>query len=195
MRTVTYGGASSADGFIAGVDGSYDWIRSTPEAQAIMSEYWRRIDTLIMGRKTWDIAKGYSGGGNTSGIHSYVFSRTLETIDQEGVTLVKDDAAEFVRELKQRPGKDICVFGGSDFARALFAADLIDEVGFNMQPVLLGSGIPLFRDAGRRIDLALTECRPVGKGCVYMLYKVRPGASQRRDRSDSRARSRRAKTA
>ena len=195
MRTVTYGGACSADGFIAGVDGSYDWIRSTPEAQAIMAEYWQRIDTLIMGRKTWDIAKGYSGGGSMSGIHSYVFSRTLETIDQDGVTLVKDDAAEFVRELKRGPGKDICVFGGGDFARALFAADLIDDVGFNMQPILLGSGIPLFRDAGRRIDLALTECRPTGKGCVYMLYKVRHRASPRRAASDSRARTKRGRSA
>jgi dihydrofolate reductase len=77
-----------------------------------MAEYWQRIDTLVMGRKTWDIAKGYSDGGSMSGIHSYVFSRTLETIDEDGVTLVKDDAAEFVRELKRGPGKDILCFRG-----------------------------------------------------------------------------------
>ena len=195
MRTVTYGAACSADGFIAGLDGSYDWIRSSKEAQAIMSAYWQRIDTLLMGRKTWDIAKGQSGGGSMSGIHSYVFSRTLETIEHEGVTLVKDDAADFVRELKGRPGKEICVFGGGDFARSLFAADLIDEVGFSVQPVLLGAGIPLFRDAGRRIDLDLKESRPMAKGCVYLVYKVRHRASQRAETADARVRSRRVKTA
>ena len=191
MRTVTYGAACSADGFIAGVDGSYDWIRSTKDAQAIMAEYWQRIDTLLMGRKTWDIAKAQTSGGGDGffGIHSYVFSRTLDAIDARGVTLVKDDAAEFVRELKRRPGKEICVFGGGDFARTLFAADLIDEVGFSLQPVLLGSGMPLFRDAGQRIDLDLKECRPTGKGCVYMLYKVRHRATQRGKVANSRARS------
>jgi dihydrofolate reductase len=189
MRTVTYGAACSADGFIAGVDGSYDWIRSTKDANAIMADYWQRIDTLVMGRKTWDIAKGQGGGGGMPGVHSYVFSRTLDAIDQNGVTLVKDDAAEFVRELKRRPGKEICVFGGGEFARALFAGDVIDEVGFNMHPVLLGAGIPLFRDAGQRIDLDLKECRPIGKGCVYMVYKVRHRARGRNVAANSRVRS------
>lgn len=173
MRTVTYGAACSADGFIAASDGSYDWIRYTKGAEAIMAEYWQRIDTLVMGRKTWDVAKGQKGGGSMSGIHSYVFSRTLDRIDRKGVTLVKEDAGEFVRNLKRQKGKDICVFGGGDFARSLFAAGVVDEVGFNVQPILLGSGIPLFVDAGRRIDLELKECRPIDKGCVYMLYTVK----------------------
>ena len=172
MRTVTYGAASSADGFIAAADGSYDWITFSKDAESIMRDYWQRIDTLLMGRKTWDVAKEHKGGG-MPGVHSYVFSRTLESIKRKGVTLVKDDAVEFVRDLKERPGKDICVFGGGDFARSLFAAGMIDEVGFNMHPVLLGSGIPLFLDAGRRINMELKECRAVGGGCVYVVYQVR----------------------
>jgi dihydrofolate reductase len=175
MRTVTYGAASSADGFIAAADGSYDWIKFTPDAQSIMKESWARIDTLLMGRKTWDAAKEHKGGG-MPGVHSYVFSRTLDAIKRKGVTLVKDDAGDFVRELKERPGKDICVFGGGDLARSLFAAGVIDEVGINVHPVLLGSGIPLFVNAGRRIDLELKECRPIGAGCVYVVYRVATGA-------------------
>src|SRR5262245_54422016 len=171
MRTVTYGAASSADGFIAAADGSYDWISFSKDAESIMRDYWQRIDTLLMGRKTWDVAKGQKGGG-MPGIHSYVFSRTLNSIKRKGVTLVKDDPGEFVRELKERPGKDICVFGGGDFARSLFAAGVIDEVGFNIHPVLLGSGIPLFLDAGRRVEMELKECRPIGGGCVYVVYRV-----------------------
>jgi dihydrofolate reductase len=137
----------------------------------IMREYWATIDTLVMGRKTWEIAASY-GGGATGGVHSYVFSRTLDRIRKKGVTLVKDDPGEFVRDLKERDGKGICVFGGSDFARALFAAGVVDEVGFNVHPVLLGSGVPAFVDAGRRTNLELKECRPIDGGCVYVIYRV-----------------------
>jgi dihydrofolate reductase len=172
MRTVTYGAACSADGFIAAADGSYDWIRLSKDAEAIMAEYWQRIDTVLMGRKTWDVAKGHKGGG-MPGVHSYVFSRTLDTIKRKGVTLVKDDAAEFVRALKERPGKDICVLGRGDLARSLFAGGVIDEVGFNLHPIMLGTGIPFFVDAGRRIDLELKECRAIAKDCVNLLYAVK----------------------
>jgi dihydrofolate reductase len=172
MRTVTYGAACSADGFIAAADGSYDWIRFSKDAESIMTDFWRRNDTVLMGRKTWDVAKGQKGGG-MPGVHSYVFSRTLDNIKRKGVTLVKDDAAEFVRELKERPGKDICVFGGGALARSLFAAGVIDEIGINVQPVMLGAGIPLFVDAGRRVDLELKECRAIAKDCIYVVYAVK----------------------
>jgi dihydrofolate reductase len=63
--------------------------------------------------------------------------------------------------------------GGGDFAKSLFEADVIDEIGFNIQPVLLGSGIPLFHEMKRQIDLELLECRALKNGCVYVLYKVK----------------------
>jgi dihydrofolate reductase len=105
---------------------------------------------------------------------TYVFSRTLATLPQSDAQLVRGDAAAFVRQLKEQDGKDICVFGGGDFARSLFAAGVIDEVGFNMHPVLLGAGAPLFVDAGRRIDLQLKECRTIDGGCVLVTYRVVP---------------------
>jgi dihydrofolate reductase len=171
MRTVTYGAACSFDGFITGPNGAIDWLHNSRDANEIMREYWKTIDTLVMGRKTWEIAASYGGGGS-GGMQSYVFSRTLDRIKKKGVTLVKDDPGTFVRDLKQRDGKGICVFGGSDFARALFAADVVDEVGANVHPVLLGSGTPLFVDPQRRTSLELKECRPIDGGCVYMIYRV-----------------------
>jgi dihydrofolate reductase len=173
MRTVTYGGACSLDGFIVGPDGALDWLHSSKDLEALMSAYWASIDTLVMGRKTWEVAANHMGGDRDAGIRSYVFSRTLRAIDRPGVTLVSGDAGAFVRELKNKPGKGICVFGGGDFARSLFEADLIDEVGFNVHPVLLGSGVPGLLDAHRRIDLDLKECRPLHGGCVYVLYRVK----------------------
>ena len=63
--------------------------------------------------------------------------------------------------------------GGGDFAKTLFEADLIDEIGFNIHPVLLGSGIPLFHEMNRQINLELLECRPFKNGCVSVIYRVK----------------------
>jgi dihydrofolate reductase len=102
-----------------------------------------------------------------------VFSRTLREITVPGVHLVAADAREFVRDLKSQPGKGICLMSGGDLAQSLFEADLVDEVRLNIHPILLGSGVPLFRDAGRRIPLELVESRCVDGGCVLASYRVR----------------------
>lgn len=195
MRTVTYGGGCSLDGFIVGPNGSLDWLHMSKDANDIMAEYWKTIDTLVMGRKTWEFAEGQFAAemGRTSGdsrIDSYVFSRTLRAINHPGVTLVSSDAGEFVRALKQKPGKGICVFGGGEFARSLLEADVIDEVGLNVHPVLLGSGVPAFLDARRRIDLELTECRQLEGGCVFVNYRVKRARSAKSAKRTSRRRDR-----
>ena len=178
MRTVTYGAACSLDGFIAAKDGSLDWLHFSRDVQDFMATFWKSIDTILMGRKTWDVATamgggGGGGGGGSSKIKTYVFSRTLKTISQRGVALVSGDAPEFVRDLKGKPGKGICVMGGGNLARSLFDAGVIDEVGMNMHPVLLGSGIPLFLDPGHRIALELVENRTIDGGCVLAQYRVK----------------------
>jgi dihydrofolate reductase len=98
---------------------------------------------------------------------------TVERAPWKLPEVVRDDAAEFVRGLKKQDGKDICLMGGGELARPLFEAGLIDEIGFNIHPVLLGSGIPLFHPMSLQIDLELKECRRFKNGCVYALYRVK----------------------
>lgn len=174
MRTVTYGAACSLDGFIAGADGSLDWLHFSPDVSAVMDAYWKTVDTVLMGRKTWEVsaASGNSGGGALPSMKTYVFSRTLPRSPHPDVQLVSEDAGAFVRALKARSGKGICVMGGGDFAQSLLEAGVIDEVGLNIHPILLGSGVPLFRNSGRRIDLTLEECRTIHGGCVLATYRV-----------------------
>ena len=173
MRTVTYGAACTLDGFIAGKDGEIDWLHMSKDVSQIMREYWKGIDTILMGRKTWDVALKMGGGGSSPGMRTFVFSRTLGSIDAEGVELVRDDAAGVVRDLRAGQGKGSCMMGGGDLARSLFAADLIDEVGLNVHPILLGAGILLFTDAGRRVPLELISSRCIAGGCVYSTYRVK----------------------
>jgi len=172
MRTVTYGAACTLDGFIAGKDEEIDWLNYSKDVSQIMREYWKSIDTILMGRKTWDFAVKMGGGGSSGGMRTFVFSRTLKSIDAPGVELVRDNAADVVRELRAGEGKGICMMGGGDLARSLFAADLIDEVGLNVHPVLLGAGIPFFTNAGRRVPLELISSRCIAGGCVYSTYRV-----------------------
>jgi dihydrofolate reductase len=175
MRKVTFGGANSLDNYFARKDDAVDWLMWCDEAAKVMADYWKTIDTMLMGRKTYEVALQNTKGKSNPfrGIKSYVFSRTLMKSRNEGVEIVTGDAARFVKELKNQPGKDICVMGGGDFAKTLFEAGLIDEVGFNIHPVLLGSGIPLFHEMNHQIDLELLDCKPFKNGCVYVLYRVK----------------------
>ena len=173
MRTVTYGAACSLDGFIAATDGAVDWLHFSRDVHDIMAKFWATIDTMLMGRKTWDVAAAGGGSGRGfSGVQTYVFSRTLKESPHPDVRLVSGEAAGLVRDLKRKPGKGICVMGGGDLARSLFEAAVIDEVVVNIHPVLLGSGVPLFLDTGRRIHLELVESRRINGGCVLASYRV-----------------------
>jgi dihydrofolate reductase len=113
-------------------------------------------------------------GGKQRALRTYVFSRTLREIDQPDTELVSGDAGAFVRALKKKPGKNICLMGGGELATSLLAEGLVDEIGLNIQPILLGAGIPVFRDAGRRVKLQMTECRPLEGGCILAKYNVAP---------------------
>jgi dihydrofolate reductase len=178
MRTVTYGGAVSLDGFLAGVDGSIDWLHFSKDVQQVMADYWKDVDTILMGRKTYAVSvaqrpkKSKSAERKEPTMRTLVFSRTLKELDDSGVQLVASDAVEFVRHLKQQPGKDIWLMGGGELAQSLLAAGLVDKIGLNIHPILLGSGIPTFRDFGHRIKLILTECRMLEGGCILANYNV-----------------------
>src|SRR5687768_17828868 len=99
MRKVTYGGGNSVDNCIAGPNEEIDWLRWSDDAAAVSAASWKGVDTMLMGRKTFEFAQRMGGGPEMKGIRSYVFSRTLESVPDD-VELVREDAADFVRRLK-----------------------------------------------------------------------------------------------
>jgi dihydrofolate reductase len=172
MRKVMYGGACSLDGFLTDRNGAVDWLHFSKDAEKIMAASWASADTILLGRKTYEAAAAQGGGGAMPGVKAYVCSRTLKTIPGKGAELVSD-AGELVRTLKTQPGKDIIVMSGGNLAASLLKAGVIDEIGLNVHPLLLGAGTPVFLDPEVRIGLELTECRPLDGGCVFVSYRVR----------------------
>ena len=171
MRKVTYGAAVSFDGYIAGEGETIDWLRMSDEVHKIMAENWKGVDTMLMGRKTWEFGQKMGGGPAMTGVKTYVFSRTMAE-EPEGAELVRGDAVQFVRQLKASAGGDIILMGGGELGSALIEGGVVDEIGFNFHPLLLGNGIPMFRPMNRRVELELIEARPIAEQCVIMRYRV-----------------------
>lgn len=169
MRTVTYGAAVSLDGYMANPDQSLDWLLWSDEVAEITGGYWQTVDTVVMGRRTWEVA-AKAGTMVYPNVANYLCSRTITAPPDARLTLAPD-APQLVRALKQQQGGDICIMGGGEIARTLLNADLIDRLGLNLHPVLLGAGIRLIPEPTPRSPWVLREHRILSTGCVYLLYE------------------------
>jgi dihydrofolate reductase len=167
---VRFGGAMSLDGYIAGPNGEYDWIVMDPEID--FAGMMKQFDTFLIGRKTFDAMKRMGNAGKSSkGITNIVCSRTLKPSDYPKVR-IEADAERAVKELKDKPGKDIAIFGGGELFRSLLAAGLVDRLEMSVIPVLLGTGIPVFPPPGR-VTLKLRAQRVYQKtGTLGLEYDI-----------------------
>jgi len=100
-----------------------------------------------------------------------VFSRTLEKVEWNNTRLIKDNIAEEISKMKQQPGKDLVLFAGADIAETLRQLGLIDEYRLLVNPVILGSGKPLFQNITDRIKLKLLKTQTFNCGNVLLCYK------------------------
>ena len=171
MRKVAYGGAVSLDGFIAGPNGEHDWIIMDPDMD--FAEMTERFDTFLIGRKTFE-AMRRMGSDVTAlpGTQNIIFSRTLKPHEHPQLT-ISDDAEGVVADLRNKPGKDIALFGGGELFRSLLAAGLVDEVGVSLVPVLLGGGVPLLASPAERATLTFRKHRLYEKtGILGLWYDI-----------------------
>jgi dihydrofolate reductase len=169
MRRVVYSVAMSLDGFIAGPKGEYDWIPMDPSID--WKGFMGRFDTILLGRKTYEMT-GASGPA-TPKTRTVVFSSTLTALKDSKLTLVREDAAGFVNQLRQESGKEIWLMGGGGLFRSLLEAGQVDVVEVGLIPILLGKGIPFLPPTDRRQNLTLTKVEKLAAtGTVRLSYNV-----------------------
>jgi dihydrofolate reductase len=171
LRQLRFGVAMSLDGFIAGPNGEYDWIVHDPAID--FAAIFARYDTMLMGRRTYEVASEKGKSWDRSGQRWIVVSTTLKPEDHPGVTILSSGIAETVAALKAEPGKDIWLFGGGVLFRFLLDAGLVDAIDVEVVPVLLGSGVPLLPE-GRRQSLHLEESKTLPSGILMLTYTIAP---------------------
>lgn len=180
MRKVVLFIATSVDGYIADVDGGVSWLGGQDAAAEMpdtYSSFVEGVDTVVMGWNTyWQIVTELSPDRWVyEGLQSYVVThRELSSTPQ--ITFTAEDPVALVKRLRQGVGKDIWICGGAEMVRQLLAHDLIDRFHLSVIPVVLGQGIRLFGERGRRINLRLTATQH-DNGIVEMIYERRPEQS------------------
>jgi len=171
MRPVRYNVAASLDGYVAGPNGEFDWIPDDPTVD--FAGIFARVDTVLLGRKSFEAAQAMGGSLWGRKTRVYVFSTTLRAADHPSVTVVGDDAAGTVQALREEAGDgEIWLFGGGELFRSLLAAGQVDRVEVTVVPVLLGGGVPLVTPGAPRTQLTLEDAHPYPSGMVGLTYSV-----------------------
>jgi dihydrofolate reductase len=172
MRTLKYHVAASLDGFIARPDGSYDAFLQAGDFVTDYVDSWSGYDTILMGRRTYEIGLKAGVTNPYPTLRTYVFSRTLGPSPDPAVTVIADDPIAAVRALKAQPGRAIYLCGGGELAALLYGAGLVDELIVKLNPLLLGDGIRLFGGAISTTRLAMRDARVYPDGVVVLAYRV-----------------------
>jgi len=171
--------AVTIDGFIEGKNGEVDWCIMDPEMGFM--NFLDQIDTILYGRKSYELWGQFTPEIHQSDtekelwglVHSkekYVFSRTQKATDDEAI-FINDHILEEVNALKNKPGKDIWLYGGASLITTFINLGLVDEYRLSVHPVILGEGKPLFHDIKERLNVTLVTTRTFSSGVVQLIYE------------------------
>ena len=174
MRRIIAYLATSVDGFIARADGSVDWLdRPRPRGNYGMGAFIHSIDTVVMGRATYDVGVKL-GAPIWSGAKNIILSRTLAPDAVKDATVEKGDARELADRWRKEEGRDIWLMGGAKVFGEFLDAGALDEMIIHIVPVVIGTGIPLLDAKRRTSPLKLVSTRKFSDGVVRVHYSVTP---------------------
>lgn len=165
--------ASSLDGYIATENNSLEWLFNVEgEGDNGYSEFYQNVDTILMGRKTYDwLIKNVTGEFPYANKDCYVFTRSSDT-NHENVKFINEDVIDFTNKLQKTEGKNIWLVGGGELIYSFIKEKLVDELIITIAPVLIGRGIPLFKQGDFELNLSLIRTRNFNQ-FVELHYKVK----------------------
>ena len=182
--------ATSADGFIARPDGGVEWLdRPRTAGDYGMGAFFDSIDTILFGRKTYDVALGFTGGkgvGSGPRVKNYVFSRRPPKSPAPDVEFVREPIKRFAKRLRASTGRDVWIMGGAGLIASFLDAGEIDEFIVHVIPTFIGEGIPLVAPRRRHVPLRLLSTKRFSDGVVRLHYAV--GRSRPRRAAKTKAR-------
>ncbi len=175
------------DGFIAGPNGEMDWITAewSDDINAYVDRLMASVDCIVLGRK---LAQGFipywagvaadddhpeqSAGQQFTTLRKLIFTHSLtETAPEwENAELATGDLAEQIQALKQQPGGDVIAYGGATFVSELIRHGLVDDYYLFVNPVAIGTGMPIFSELSDKLALSLVESIPFECGIVGLHY-------------------------
>jgi len=179
----------SLDGFVAGPNGEMDWIKVDEE---IFNHVGKRISegvAALYGRVTYQMMESYwptaADKPNAtqhdiehskwySKVHKVVLSRTMNEAGLTNTTIISDNLPERINKIKLQAGGDILLFGSPTATHSLMQQNLIDGYWLFVNPIILGHGIPLFKNIKDKIKLQLLTTRQFASGVTELSYIVEP---------------------
>ncbi len=175
MRKLILYIATSIDGCIARPDGDVKWLED-PDFMIKGEDFGYQafidtIDTTLMGGETYKAILGFGVPWPYPDQKNYVFTRS-DYPANDHVTFIKEDIADFVKDLKQQKGKDIWLVGGGKINAIMIEAGLIDEMIISIMPITLGEGIALFSKVAHEEKFKLKSHKAYASGVVQLTYEL-----------------------
>jgi dihydrofolate reductase len=185
MRKIVSSIIVSLDNFVANTAGDLSMFKVDEEFFNMSAALCDTADTALYGKGTFHIMQAYwptAGANPTASAHDkqhslwynhvnkYVLSKTLKSADAPNATIIRDNVVEELKKLKQQEGKNIQVFGSPGVVRSLTQEGLIDEYWIFVYPVIIGNGIPLFKNIKQQIDLTLVSGKVLASGAAALHY-------------------------
>lgn len=182
MRKLIVFNLITIDGFFEGPNREIDWHHVDEEFNDFSIEQLHATDDILFGRVTYQMMAGYWPtpetmrddpivAGLMNSIPKIVFSNSLQKAEWQNTTLIKGNAADAITKLKQLPGKEMYIFGSGNLVSSLAPQGLIDEYRLLVNPIVLGSGNPLFTHQKARMQLKLLKTKTFGNGNVLLCYQ------------------------
>jgi dihydrofolate reductase len=167
--------AVTLDGFIARENGSLDWLLELPNPNKIdhgYGDFIKAVDTLIMGRKTYDVVLGFGIDWPYANCKTYVVTGNPDyKVSTENTFLLHELHTGVIDGLKSESQKNIWVVGGGDLISQFLNEDAMDEMVLCMIPIILGKGIPLFPNEPMETKFDLVKAESFETGIVNLTYR------------------------